>query len=120
MTLELWEHKGAAPLQQLFTDNLDAMLQLALRSTLGGVRGRVSRKGSGAPLQALVRVNGSSTVTRSSKQFGAFYRPLAPSPFPYVVRVSLPAAGGKREQVRTYRVRVPDDGSGAVVNAVFP
>lgn len=48
------------------------------------------------------------------------YRPLAPSPFPYVVRVSLPAGKGRREEVRTYRVRVPEDGSGAVVHAVFP
>lgn len=46
---------GAAPLATQWELNRDAMLQYALRSTLGGLTGTVVRKGTNAPLDARIQ-----------------------------------------------------------------
>lgn len=60
---------------------------------------------------------GISTVTKTSKQFGDFYRPLAPRPVPYIVRVSLPPPSNATQ---TFSVTVPFTGAGAALHVVFP
>ena len=151
---------GLAPLQILWQQNKDSLLQYALWSTLGGLRGAVKRRstatnstgleafitgaaGSGCwaagwwllharlvwqaqgaaqqgPRRALPppprpplppAVNGSSTVTRSAKA-GDFYRPLAPSRWPYVVRVTVPS----RNSTQVFSVIVPFSGQGVQLN----
>lgn len=99
----------------LWQQNRESLLAYALTSTLGGLRGTVKRRGSTAPLAARITVGNSTTVTRSTKLWGDFYRPLAPSRTPYVVRVTAP--GGA---LQTFQVTVPFDGRGAVLNVVFP
>ncbi|KAI3424727.1 hypothetical protein D9Q98_008116 [Chlorella vulgaris] len=116
LTLELWEDKGGADLQVLFDNNLLSMLDLVLRSTLGGLRGKVRRQGTGAPLEAKIRVIGSTTMTTSTKKFGDFYRPLAPSATPYLVAVRLPG----RTETRLFNVTIPASGAGVSLAVTFP
>lgn len=61
-------------------------------------------------------VNGSSTVTRTTKRFGDFYRPLAPSDRPYLVRVAVPSLNW----TRSFNVTVPAGGAGALLNVMVP
>lgn len=60
-------------------------------------------------------VNGSSTVTRSGKQLGDFYRPLVPSRWPYVVRVTVPSTNTTHVFPN---VMVPFSGQGVQLNVI--
>lgn len=92
------------------------MIQYALWSTLGGLRGSVRRRGTLAPLEARITVSGSTTVTRPTKRFGDFYRPLPPSAKPYLVRVAVPALNW----TQSFNVTVPASGRGALLNVIVP
>ncbi len=61
-------------------------------------------------------VGASSTVTRTTKRFGDFYRPLAPSNTPYLVRVAVPALNW----TQSFNVTVPYTGRGALLNVIVP
>lgn len=152
------------------TQNSSPMLQYALFSTLGGLRGTVRRRSTLAPLEARITgvpgrlppggilgawplvfgrglgsivvpavafwarsltccsppspcafpwpsvVNGSSTVARTTKRFGDFYRPLAPSDRLYLVRVAVPSLNW----TRSFNVTVPASGAGALLNVMVP
>lgn len=68
-------------------------------------------------MDARISVNGSQVLTRTNKRFGDFYRPLAPSRWPYSVKV-WPAANPS--DVKTFLVKVPADGRGVQLDVTFP
>lgn len=117
VTLELWNVKGAANLAKLFKNNLDSMTSYALTSTFGGLRGTVKQRSTGKPLTAAITVGNSSFITRSSKAFGDFYRPLAPGK--HNVTVALPGVR-RAGSVQTFTVTVPASGAGAKLAVTFP
>lgn len=55
-------------------------------------------------------------MTRTTKRFGDFYRPLAPSDRPYLVRVAVPSLNW----TRSFNVTVPAGGAGALLNVMVP
>lgn len=59
---------------------------------------------------------GISTLTKTGKLFGDFYRPLAPRLAPYTIKVTLPATNA----TQTFNVTVPYTGAGVALNVVFP
>ena len=61
-------------------------------------------------------VNNSTTVTRTTRRFGDFYRPLAPSDRPYLVRVAVPSLNW----TRAFNVTVPASGAGSLLNVLVP
>lgn len=117
VTLELWNIKGAANLTKLFNNNLDSMTAYALTSTFGGLRGTVKQRSTGKPLVATITVDNSTFITRSSKAFGDFYRPLAPGK--HNVTVALPGVR-RASSVQTFTVTVPPSGAGAQLAVTFP
>lgn len=65
----------------------------------------------------LCAVDNSTFITRSSKAFGDFYRPLAPGK--HNVTVALPGVR-RASSVQTFTVTVPPSGAGAQLAVTFP
>eukprot|EP00878_Enallax_costatus_P024848 GHUV01026540.1.p1 GENE.GHUV01026540.1~~GHUV01026540.1.p1 ORF type:complete len:416 (+),score=69.75 GHUV01026540.1:694-1941(+) len=115
ITLELSNTKypPASTLPQLWDDNRDALIALAVSSALGGVTGTVTstaaRRNAGAaetPLPATISVQGISWKTTAHLPFGFYARPLAPGQY------TITASYGGYASV-SKAVTVPADGSGA-------
>lgn len=116
ITLELSpvKYPQASTLPQLWDDNRDALIALAISSALGGVTGTVTlpstRRNAAAaadiPLPATISVAGISWNTSAHLPFGFYARPLAPGDYTVTASYSGYASVSKA-------VTVPADGSGA-------
>lgn len=109
VSMNKWPEESLLP--ELFADNLPAMLEFILRSTVDGFSGIVygihtdNRKTGkkNLPIAASVTVQPSFMNTTTDPLTGAFYRPLAPGS--YTIDVS--AVGFKP---KTMQVEIPDEG----------
>lgn len=131
LTLELSDNKGP-PMPQLakmWTQNLDALLGLPLMVAFGGVHGKVygqtgggsmpkpdahgrrrlsqQQLPSGRPLAATIAVVDISHNITAGREFGDYYRPLAPGT--YTLMATMP---GYHPSSAT--VQVPESGQGVV------
>jgi len=102
-------------LKRNFENDKEAVLKFITSTAFGGLRGFVKKAGIGngtsnSPLrEATISVRGTKWTVTSGRQFGDYYRPLAPGT--YVVQVTK---SGYKSSAAT--ITVPADGRGVTHN----
>lgn len=113
ITLELSEKKAPEMSKSLWLDNREALLDLPIATTLGGLSGVVKEGGpKGQPLKAQIRVSGSNSTVESSPKHGNYYRVLSPG-------IYIVSAETDGYEPATAQVRVPHSFDEGVVHDFY-